>query len=102
MLYSFDEKIDLEIQKSLRSTLRLFKDQLKESQSNGASQRAPSYEEFLQVVQDMIEGYKQKDLSRLRTPILREIYERAWVQKLRNYAMQRQLRDAFEALIRRF
>jgi hypothetical protein len=33
---------------------------------------------------------------------MREIYEKAWIQKLRNYAMQRQLRDAFEALLRRF
>jgi hypothetical protein len=102
MQYRFDEKIDSEIQKSLRSALRLFKDRLEESRSSGAPQRAPSYEEFLQVVQDMIEGYKKKDLSRLRTPIMREIYEGAWTQKLRNYAMQRQLRDAFETLLRRF
>jgi hypothetical protein len=100
--YRFDEKVDLEVQKSLRSALRLFKDRLRESQAEGAPQRAPSYEEFLHVVQDIIEGYKKKDLSRLRTPLMREIYEKAWIQKLRNYAMQRQLRDAFEGLARRF
>jgi hypothetical protein len=75
---------------------------MKESQSNETPQTAPSYEEFLHVVQDIIEEYKKKDLSRLRTPLMREIYEKAWIQKLRNYAVQRQLRDAFEALIRRF
>jgi hypothetical protein len=100
--YRFDEKVDLEVQKSLRAAHRLFKERMKESQSNGTPQRAPSYEEFLQVVQDIIEEYKKKDLSRLRTPLMREIYEKAWIQKLRNYAMQRQLRDAFEALLRRF
>jgi len=102
MQFTFDEKIDTEIQKSLRATIRLFKERLKDSQTNGTAPRAPGYEEFLQVVQNTIEEFKKKDLARLRTPVLRENYERAWTQKLRNYATQRQLRDAFESLVKRF
>jgi len=102
MQFTFDEKIDTEIQKSLRATIRLFKERLKDSQTSGTAPRAPGYEEFLQVVENTIEEFKKKDLARLRTPVLRENYERAWTQKLRNYATQRQLRDAFESLVKRF
>jgi hypothetical protein len=41
------------------------------------------------------------DLNKLRTPSLKELFDRAWTRKLRNYATQRQLRDAYEALMRR-
>lgn len=101
MQYQFDDKIDLIIKKSLRVALRFFKDRQKDAQVAGAPPEQPSFEEFLSVLQESIEANKRVDLNRLRTPSLREIYERAWAQKLRNYAIQRQLKDAFDSLMRR-
>ena len=102
MHYRFDEKIDLIIKKSVRAALRMFKERSKASKATGKDETPPSFEEFLHVVQDKIEENKRADLDRLRTPSMREIYDNAWSQKLRNYGTQRLLRNAFDSLKRRF
>lgn len=102
MQFEFDEKIDLSIQKSIRSTVRLFKERLKQAQEGGASISAPTYEEFESVLMSTMESNKQANMHKLRTPSLRESFDRAWAQKLRNYATQKQLHDTYEALARRY
>ena len=102
MHYRFDERIDLVIKKSVRASLRIFKERSKASHAAGTNETPPSFEEFLQVVQDKIEENKRADLERLRTPSMKEIYDNAWSQKLRNYGTQRLLRNAFDSLRRRF
>ncbi len=102
MQFEFDEKIDLSIQKSIRSALRLFKERRGLAQESGTAQRPPSYEEFESVVMEIMESNKQADLTKMRTPSLRDLFDRAWSQKLRNYATQKQMRDSYEALKRRY
>ena len=102
MQFEFDEKIDSSIQKSLRSTVRLFKEQLKQAEEGGTSTSAPSYEEFERALMSIMDSNKAADLNKLRTPSLKELFDRAWSQKLRNYAIQKQLHDTYEALIRRY
>jgi len=41
-------------------------------------------------------------MNKLRTPSLRDLFERAWAQKLRNYSTQRLLREAYDAIMRRY
>lgn len=102
MHYEFDEKIDKSIEKSVRSTLRLFKEQLKQSREGGTALTPPSYDAFMSTVEEFMQSMKGADLNKLRTPSLRELFERAWAQKLRNYATQKQMRDAYDALMRKF
>jgi len=40
-------------------------------------------------------------LDRLRNLSLKELFEQTWSQKLRNYAIQKQIKEAYEALVRR-
>lgn len=102
MHYEFDEQIDKSIQKSVRSALRLFKEQLKQSEENGTALTPPSYDEFMKTVEEFMQSMRSAYLNKLRTPSLRELFERAWAQKLRNYATQKQMRDAYDALMRKF
>jgi predicted solute-binding protein len=102
MQYEFDEKIDQAIQKSVKAALRQLKERQRLAQESGGSQTPPSYEEFARVVDEFMESNKRADMSKMRTPSLRELFDRAWGQKLRNYAVQRELRDAYEALLRRY
>jgi hypothetical protein len=102
MQYEFDEKIEKAIEKSVKSALRLFKERQKQAIENHTQQDPPSYEDFTRLVERIMESNKRADLNKLRAPSLRELYDRAWNQKLRNYATQRQLRDAYEALKRRY
>ncbi len=102
MQYDFDEKIDQAIQKSVKAALRHMKERQKLAQDSGGTQRPPNYDEFASVVNEFMESSKRADMNKLRTPSLRDLFERAWAQKLRNYATQRQLREAYEALMRRY
>ena len=102
MHFEFDEKIDKSIEKSVKSALRLFKEQLRQSREGGFPLAPPSYYAFMSTVEEFMQSMKSADLNKLRTPSLRELFERAWAQKLRNYATQKQLRDAYDALMRKF
>ena len=102
MQYEFDEKIDEAIQRSVRAALRHFKERQKLAQDSGGPQRPPTYEEIASVVDQFMEVSKGANMNKLRTPNLRDLFERAWAQKLRNYATQRHFRDAYEAIMRRY
>jgi predicted solute-binding protein len=102
MQFQFDEKIDKDIQKSLKAALRHLKERQKLAQESGSPQTPPTYEEFARVVDEFIDASKRADMNKMRTPSMRELFDRAWAQKLRNYAIQRQLRDAYDALVRRY
>ena len=50
---------------------------------------------------NLMENGKRADLDRLRNLSLKELFEQTWSQKLRNYAIQKQIKDAYDALLRR-
>ncbi len=49
-----------------------------------------------------MDASKSVDLDRLSNLSLKELLERTWSQKLLNYATQKQLKEAYESLVRRF
>jgi len=102
MQYEFDEKIDQAIQKSVRAAVRHMKERQKLAQESGGPQRPPTYEEFASIVDQFMESSRSADMNKLRTPSLRDLFERAWAQKLRNYSTQRLLREAYDAIMRRY
>ncbi|GEM_PF-2893780 len=102
MHFEFDEKIDRAVEKSVKTALRYYKERQKQAQENRAQQDPPSYEDFASTVERIMESSKRADMDKLRTPSLRELFERAWSQNLRNYAIQRRFLDAYEALIRHY
>jgi hypothetical protein len=101
MQYRFDERIDRLIEKSVKAAARLVKERQREGQQKGSRQEPPIFEEFNALVNDLMESGKRADLNRLRSLSLRELFEQTWSQKLRNYATQRRVKDAYEALVRR-
>jgi hypothetical protein len=101
MQFQFDQRIDLLMQKAVKSAVRLVKERQKEAREKGTRLAPPSFEEFAALVNDLMENGKIADLSRLRTVSLKELFEQTWAQKLRNYAIQRQIKDAHDALVRR-
>ena len=101
MQQGFGERIDLILQKSVRAASRLVKERQKEARENGMNQEPPSFEEFNALVDELMEKGKKTDLDRLRNLSMKELFEQTWAQKLRNYAIQRQIRDAYDALVRR-
>jgi hypothetical protein len=52
-------------------------------------------------VNDLMESGKRADLDRLRNLSLKELFEQTWSQKLRNYAIQRHVRNAYDSFVRR-
>ena len=64
-------------------------------------QEPPSFEEFNALVNTLMENGKRADLDRLRSLSLKDLFEQTWAQKLRNYAIQRQVKDAYDTLVRR-
>ncbi len=100
--YQFDEKVDITIQKSVKSALRFFNELRKEAVAGGNQQQPPSFEEFATTAKSIMEASKRVDLNRLRNASMKELLERTWAQKLLNYATQKQVRDGYEALLRRF
>ncbi len=101
MQHGFGERIDLLLQKSVRAASRLVKERQREAREKGMHQEPPSFEEFSALVNDLMENGKRIDLDRLRNLSLKELFEQTWSQKLRNYAIQRQVKDAYDALVRR-
>lgn len=101
MHFEFDAKIDHSIQKAVRSAVRLYKDQQDQALERGP-RTPPSFESFMSTVNEFMETNKNVDLNKLRTPSLRDLFERAWTQRLRNYATQEQIRGAHESLVRRY
>jgi hypothetical protein len=101
MQHGFGERIDLLLQKSVRAASRIVKEQQKEAREKGMHQEPPSFEEFNALVSELMENGKRVDLGRLRNLSMKELFEQTWTQKLRNYAIQRQVRDAYDSLVRR-
>jgi len=101
MQHGFGERIDLLLQKSVRAASRLVKERQKQAQEKGMHQEPPSFEEFSALVNGLMENGKRTDLDRLRNLSMKELFEQTWAQKLRNYAIQRQIKDAHDALVRR-
>lgn len=97
----FGERIDMLLQKSVRAAARQVKEHQRESREKGTPQGPPSFEEFSAIVDELMEKGKRTDLDRLRNLSMKELFEQTWTQKLRNYAIQRQIRDAYDALARR-
>ncbi len=79
----------------------MVKERQREAREKGMHQEPPSFEEFSALVNELMENGKRADLDRLRNLSLKELFEQTWSQKLRNYAIQRQVKDAYDALVRR-
>jgi hypothetical protein len=101
MQHRFAERIDLLLQKSVRAAARQVKDRQKEARDKGTPQETPSFEEFSALVNNLMEDGKRTDLDRLRNLSLKELFEQTWSMKLRNYAIQKWIKDAYVALLRR-
>jgi hypothetical protein len=101
MQHGFGERIDLLLQKSVRAASRRVKERQKEAREKGMHQEPPSFEEFNALVSELMENGKRADLDRLRNLSMKELFEQTWSQKLRNYALQRQVKDAYDSLVRR-
>lgn len=101
MQHGFGERIDLLLQKSVRAASRLVKERQKEAREKGKHQDPPSFEEFSALVNELMEDGKRTDLDRLRNLSMKELFEQTWAQKLRNYAIQKQIKEAHESLVRR-
>jgi hypothetical protein len=99
--HRFGERIDLLLQKSVRAASRQVKERQREAREKGSPQQTPSFEEFSAHVNTLMESGKRADLDHLRNLSLKELFELTWSQKLRNYAIQRQVRDAYDSLVRR-
>jgi hypothetical protein len=99
--HNFGERIDLLLQKSVRAAARQVKERQREAREKGTPQQPPSFEEFSALVNDLMESGKRVNLDRLRNLSLKELFEQTWSQKLRNYAIQRQIKDAYDGLVRR-
>jgi len=78
----------------------MIKERQREAREKGMHQEPPSFEEFSALVNELMENGKRADLDRLRNLSLKELFEQTWSQKLRNYAIQRQIKDAYDALVR--
>jgi hypothetical protein len=72
-----------------------------EAREKETLQEPPTFEEFSALVNDLMENGRRADLDRLRNLSLKELFEQTWSQKLRNYAIQRRSKDAYDALVRR-
>jgi hypothetical protein len=101
MHHGFGERIDLLLQKSVRVASRQVKERQMEAREKGMHQEPPTFEEFNALVNELMENSKRADLDRLRNLSLKELFEQTWSQKLRNYAIQRQVKDAYDSLVRR-
>ena len=101
MQHGFGERIDLLLQKSVRAASRRVRERQREAREKGIHQEPPSFEEFNALVNELMENGKRADLDRLRNLSMKELFEQTWSQKLRNYAIQRQVKNAYESLVRR-
>jgi hypothetical protein len=99
--HGFGERIDGLLQKSVRAASRRARERQKEARENGMHKEPPTFEEFNSLVNEFMENGKRADMDRLRNQSLKELFEQTWTQKLRNYAIQRQIKDAYDSLVRR-
>lgn len=100
--YDFDERIDRAIQKSIKATLRMFRERRLQARGANEPQAPPSREEFNHVLEGFMMTNRAVDLKKLRIPSLQTLFERAWAQNLRSYATQQLLHDSYNALTRRY
>ena len=101
MQHQFGERIDLLLEKSVRAASRRVKERQKEAREKGMHQEPLTFEEFNALVSELMEDGKRADLDRLRNLSMKELFQQTWTQKLRNYAIQRQVREAYDSLVRR-
>lgn len=101
MQHRFGERIDLLLQKSVKAASRRIKELQKDAREKGIHHELPSFEEFNALVKELMANGKRTDLDRLRNLSLKELFEQTWSQKLRNYVIQRQIKDAYDSLVRR-
>ncbi len=100
--FDFDEKVDSTIEKSVKSTLRFYNEIRKAALLRGEKQDPPTFDAFVTMAKGLMQATKEADLERIRNPGLKDHFERAWANKLLNYATQRQLKEAYETLLHRF
>jgi len=101
MQHQFGERIDLLLEKSVRAASRRVKERQKEAREKGMHQEPLTFDEFNALVSELMEDGKRADLDRLRNLSMKELFQQTWTQKLRNYAIQRQVREAYDSLVRR-
>jgi hypothetical protein len=102
MQFEFDEKIDLAIGKSVRATLRFYNELRKQTLLRGEPTNPPSFEAFTTMARGLMEATKQVDLDKMKNLSMKDVFERAWGQKLLVYSTQRTLRESYETLARRY
>ena len=82
--------------------MRFYNELRKEALARGEAAHPPSFETFTTMAKGLMEASKQVDLDKMKNLGMRDVFERAWAQKLLVYPTQRALRDAYEALVRRY
>lgn len=94
--------MDLAIGKSVKATFRFYNELRKQAVARGEAAKPPSYETFSTMAKGLMEANKQVDFDRLKNVSMRDLFERTWAQKLLNYSTQKLLKEAYEALTRRY
>jgi hypothetical protein len=94
--------VDLAIGKSVKATFRFYNEFRKQAVARGEAAKPPSYETFSTMAKGLMEANKQVDFDRLKNVSMRDLFERTWAQKLLNYSTQKLLKEAYEALTRRY
>jgi len=102
VLYDFNDKIDEQIDKSVKATLRFYNELRKASILRGESPSPPSFETFSEMAGGLMRVSKDLLLDKLRTPSMKDVLEQEWAQKLQNYSTKRLLKDLYERLLARF
>lgn len=100
--YKFDQQVDSEIAKSVKSAQRFYNELRKAALVRGEEQSPPSYDTFATMAKGLMEASKQVTMGRMRNPSMRDLLEQTWSQKLLQFSTQKLLRDSYETLLRRF
>jgi len=90
----------LAIGKSVRATLRFYKELRKQALARGEVANPPSFETFSTMATGLMEASKQVDLGGLKNLSMRDAFERTWAQRLLNYSTKKLLKDSYETLTR--
>ena len=86
----------------MKATLRFYNELRKQALLRGEPTSPPSLDAFMTMAKGLMEATKQVDMDKMKNLGMRDVFERAWAQKLLVYPTQRALRDAHEALTRRY
>ena len=86
----------------MKATLRFYNEFRKQALARGEPTSLPSYDAFTSMAKGLMEATKQVDLDKMRNLGMRDVFERAWAQKLLMYPTQKALRDAYETLSRKY